>query len=237
MGDDGRGLTDEMVGYLYDTAMMMVSGKGLSDWDSEEIVQDAVCHVARYWRYDPARGCSWRTYGSRALRNRVCTMLAEMRRHLHEELPDRIPDDRPPGEDAVDDCIEEMAQDEEIREIVRMLYDGIGTRKMAERLKVERKSLDRTIAALLPELRKAIRTGLPIDCGSIPRPRPSRPAGRPGRWTVELLDKDGRAIATYASVAAASRELGIHHNVIIKAKDGHAHTWKRTTWRLRDSAP
>ena len=227
-------LTEEMAEYLYSAAGFLASRRwGLTESDREEIVQDAVCHVTRYWRYDPSRGFSWKTYASRALSNRITTLCRGIAKHRHEQIPEQFPDDSRGWMEELPELVDGLVEDQQWNRAVKLKAEGMSWKEVAKAMGRRWKDFRKPLEDFLQTLRTAMESGGSLGQPEAPPfPEPSRPVGRPSRWIVVQLDGDGNAIATYSSINKASHSLGVHHSVITLARDGEIHERKGVRWRM-----
>ena len=229
-----RGPDDEQAHYLYDTARWMLQRrKCLSPSDIEEYIQEAVCHVARYWRYNPARKVSWKTYASRSIANAISTILRKHWKRQSIEITEAdIRQEDEPRDNAFDeaeDIIHELVPDRELAGMLVMKLHGMTYSEIAAETGQCRTRVTERMGRLLPMFREAMLTQTPIDAGKLDRARP----GRPGSWIVEILDEDGRVVDSIDGAARASRTTGIAARTIARAKDGLTHERNGVRWRLR----
>ena len=174
-------ISDEIVAYLYDAAWILVASRGCPEPDQEEVVQDAVVHVARYWKYDPERRkASWRTYASRALGNRIYTTMKRLGRHQHEPLSEKMPATPSDTIDEMMDWIDEIVEDPQWRQALKLKAQGLEWREVATEMNRRWTDFRQPLETMLQMLRPALKNGewLPIK-STPPFPNPPRKPGRP----------------------------------------------------------
>lgn len=231
-------LTDEQAEYLYANVRYMVMSKHcLNANEAEEMIQAVVAHLSKYWNFDPSKGFSWKTYAITSIQRRIMT---EMRKHIddkyrHVELADdewKI-EARPETYDADLELLNEVVEDETIRRLLKLKYEGYDCHEIAKITGYRIRKLWRVFPLLKTEMRQALDKGTKMDCGKALRILHNSGGGQHGKpkaCYVEFLDENDNVIEKYDSIQDACRATGFHRVTIAKGHRG-IHKYKGKRWR------
>lgn len=229
-------LTDEQAQYLYaNTRYMVLARRCLNASDAEEMIQAIVVHISKYWSYDPSLGYSWKTY---AISSIYKLISSEMRKHWqrvgrHEELKEDMTIEAPPDYDEGIGAIEELVEDETLRRMLTLKYEGYSNGEIARAMGIRQRLFMKVFRILKAELRKAVSSGAVVDCSEALSVLNGRGKGRPSEYLVEVLDEHGNVTATYDSINKMCKATGFSYHTIVKAM-GRTGGYKRrgVRWRI-----
>lgn len=230
-------LTDEQAEYLYANVRYMVMSKHcLNTNEAEEMTQAVVAHLSKYWNYDASKGYSWKTYAITSIQRRIMT---EMRKHWDDknrqvELGDdewKI-EERPDTHDADLELLDDIVEDETVRRLLRLKYEGYDCRDIARITGFRVRTLWKVFASLRTEMRHALDTGTKVNCEkALAMLRRGGHGGKPNAYVVEFLDGNDNVIKVCDSIEDACRDTGFARETIAMGKHG-IHEWKGRRWRV-----
>lgn len=228
-------MTKEQIEYIYSTTEYLLSRKGyLTASDVEEYTQATVAHIFKYWKYDPSKGCTWKTYAVRAIRNRLGCLMKKHWENVHDSIEedssieDKIANKIARQTDTdVYALIDDIVPDPTLNKVVKLKYEGHTHAEIEELIgiKFDNKFWNR----LWNALRHALEEGKKVvpQRGLRPKQR-----GRCSAYHVQLLTDDDRVISEYPSVNQFCIAMGVHHHKVSEAKDGNIHEWRGVRWRM-----